>query len=136
MLGVERGEPWKSQDSVTETTVIITGHIPPASVTNQDMSRIQLATGRCRRSRHGPIFVFPSHSFAAHPKALMATIMSDGIGIANLPNQVRREGPVAQMNRRVDILPQRHKIVAKRGAHFTIMVVGALLLFAVRGLLF
>ncbi|KAJ3482568.1 hypothetical protein NLI96_g6901 [Meripilus lineatus] len=31
--------------------------------------------------------------------------MSDGIGIANLPNQ-------------------RHKIVAKRGAHFTIMVVG------------
>ncbi|CAL1702819.1 unnamed protein product [Somion occarium] len=31
--------------------------------------------------------------------------MSDGIGIANLPNQ-------------------RHKIVAKRGAHFTVMVVG------------
>lgn len=66
----------------------------------------------------------------------MATIMSDGIGIANLPNQVRREGLVAQMNRRVDILPQRHKIVAKRGAHFTIMVVGALLFLAVRGCLF
>jgi len=31
--------------------------------------------------------------------------MSDGIGIANLPNQ-------------------RHKIVAKHGAHFTVMVVG------------
>ncbi|KAH8827223.1 septin [Flagelloscypha sp. PMI_526] len=35
----------------------------------------------------------------------MAAPLSDGIGIANLPNQ-------------------RHKIVAKRGAHFTIMVVG------------
>ncbi|KAH6879715.1 septin [Coprinopsis sp. MPI-PUGE-AT-0042] len=35
----------------------------------------------------------------------MAVPSSDGIGIANLPNQ-------------------RHKIVAKRGAHFTIMVVG------------
>ncbi|TBU54223.1 septin [Dichomitus squalens] len=35
----------------------------------------------------------------------MAASFSDGIGIANLPNQ-------------------RHKIVAKRGAHFTIMVVG------------
>ncbi|KAG6333203.1 hypothetical protein ID866_5885 [Astraeus odoratus] len=33
------------------------------------------------------------------------TTVSDGIGIANLPNQ-------------------RHKIVAKRGAHFTLMVVG------------
>ncbi|KAN0137488.1 Septin domain containing protein [Lactarius tabidus] len=35
----------------------------------------------------------------------MSAPSSDGIGIANLPNQ-------------------RHKIVAKRGAHFTIMVVG------------
>jgi len=35
----------------------------------------------------------------------MAAPSSDGIGIANLPNQ-------------------RHKIVAKRGAHFTMMVVG------------
>jgi len=34
-----------------------------------------------------------------------ANVSADGIGIANLPNQ-------------------RHKIVAKRGAHFTIMVVG------------
>ncbi|THH27265.1 hypothetical protein EUX98_g6926 [Antrodiella citrinella] len=37
--------------------------------------------------------------------AAVAPPMSDGIGIANLPNQ-------------------RHKIVAKRGAHFTVMVVG------------
>ncbi|KAK7679051.1 hypothetical protein QCA50_017995 [Cerrena zonata] len=36
---------------------------------------------------------------------MAAPPMSDGIGIANLPNQ-------------------RHKIVAKKGAHFTIMVVG------------
>ncbi|KAI0075011.1 septin [Panus rudis PR-1116 ss-1] len=36
---------------------------------------------------------------------MAAPPMSDGIGIANLPNQ-------------------RHKIVAKRGAHFTMMVVG------------
>jgi len=45
-------------------------------------------------------------SFASpFPFTTMSAPISDGIGIANLPNQ-------------------RHKIVAKRGAHFTIMVVG------------
>ncbi|KAG8840911.1 hypothetical protein FRB91_005536 [Serendipita sp. 411] len=44
---------------------------------------------------------FPSTLVSASP----AQKMSSGIGIANLPNQ-------------------RHRIVAKRGAHFTIMVVG------------
>ena len=48
--------------------------------------------------------------------------MSEGIGIANLPNQV------CMFLRRVYLhlkhLVQKHKIVAKRGAHFTIMVVG------------
>ncbi|KAJ3577012.1 hypothetical protein NP233_g16 [Leucocoprinus birnbaumii] len=43
----------------------------------------------------------------SHTSSSMASVapINDGIGIANLPNQ-------------------RHKIVAKRGAHFTIMVVG------------
>lgn len=54
----------------------------------------------------------------------MAAPMSDGIGIANLPNQVSR---IAAGYRRVTdptYFLQRHKIVAKRGAHFTLMVVG------------
>lgn len=50
---------------------------------------------------------------------------SDGIGIANLPNQVRP--PPLQEKRALELTNglQRHKIVAKRGTHFTLMVVGA-----------
>lgn len=73
MLGVERGEPWKSQDGVTEATVIITGHIPPASVTDQDMSRIQLATGslstltpRSHLRFPQPFLCSPPESFNGH----------------------------------------------------------------------
>jgi len=50
---------------------------------------------------------------------------SDGIGIANLPNQVRFIVLFISPTHRVS-RQQRHKIVAKRGAHFTIMVVGEL----------
>jgi len=49
------------------------------------------------------------------------TTMSEGIGIANLPNQVCLS--LCRVCLRLTLL-QKHKIVAKRGAHFTIMVVG------------
>lgn len=53
----------------------------------------------------------------------------DGIGIANLPNQVCIPSyhGLTRLTKLLSsfFLLQKHKIVAKRGAHFTIMVVGA-----------
>lgn len=57
--------------------------------------------------------------------AVIPTPPFDGIGIANLPNQV--SFLILMLLHGSDLLCpfKRHKIVAKRGAHFTIMVVGA-----------
>lgn len=50
--------------------------------------------------------------------------MTDSIGIATLANQVSSTRAVRTSRRGAEARAQRHKIVAKRGGHFTLMVVG------------
>jgi len=59
---------------------------------------------------------------------MAAPSAAGGIGIANLPNQVSSAVLASSpfCHSQAHNYMQKHKIVAKKGAHFTVMVVGEL----------